>query len=247
MSQTFSLTGVGNELSRNYFPPIELNSKYRYTLGLVGFYGCNSIRNIFPGNNKIYYNDKEVIIPSGAYEVEEINKYIQSVVCNNNNRVDFVLKANNNTLKCELKSIYNIDFTKPDSIGRMLGFSPRILEANQTHTSNLDVQIIKATNIHVECNITGGAHRNSSLSHIIYAFGISVEPGYRLDEKPSPVTYLPVIVNQIDNITLRLVDQNGELVDFGNEQVTITLELKISVEELLLRMIDLIKGYLQSG
>lgn len=222
MSRTLTLTGVGNVLSVNYFPPLELNSNYDYCLALLGFYGTNSIRNLYPGNNKFYYGDKVIIIPSGAYELDEISEYIKSKI----DEGAFELEANNNTLHCSIISSYPIDFKKPDNIGRMLGFSPQILESNVRHESDLNVQILKATNIHIESNITVGAYRNSALSHTIFEFDISVEPGFRLVKEPSTPVYLPINVNSIDNLTLKLVDQNGELVDFGIEPVTIRLELK---------------------
>lgn len=225
MSQTFTLSGVGNSISVDYFPPIQLNPKIDHVLGLIGFYGCNSIRNIYEGNNKFYYNDKieekTIILKSGAYEINELNDYLKSILKDN-----FNLWANNNTLKCEIFSNYDIDFTKPDNIGRMLGFSEKELKSGKKHESDLNVQIIKATNIHVECNITAGAYRNNNLAHTIFEFDLSVEPGYRLCREPSNIIYLPVTVNTIHNITLRLVDQFGEAVDFGEESFTIRLELK---------------------
>lgn len=230
MSQTFTLTGVGNVLSATYFPPIDLDRNYQYGLGLVGFYGCNSIRNIFEGNNKFYYTVdgvfKEITIPSGAYEVEEINRVLQKRINEPSNSMNFTLRPNNNTLKCEIKTVYDIDFTKSDSIGRMLGFSPKLYKGGGVHESDLDVQIVNATNIDVECNLTGGAYRNSVLSHTIFEFNVHVEPGYKLVKEPATIIYLPVLAHQIDNITLRLVDQDGQLVDFGEEKVTIRLELK---------------------
>lgn len=221
MSQTFTLTGVGNFVSVDYFPAIELNPKYSYVLGLVGFYGCNSIRNIYKGNDKFYYDDKVISIPTGAYEINELNDFLKSSL---GGRIN--LCANNNTLKCEIISTHEINFNKSDSIGRMLGFSRKKLKPDVKYTSDLDVQIIKATSIHVECNITSGAYRNNNLAHTIFEFDLSVEPGYRLTKEPMNIIYLPVITNTIHNITLKLVDQNGEAVDFGAEPFTIRLELK---------------------
>src|SRR5437588_1933629 len=124
MSQTLTLTGKGNTLTTTYHPPIKLEGAYG--LGLAGFYGCNSIRNIFPGNNKLYYiKKKEVVhveIPSGAYEIEELNKFIQNGLCpatasQAEKDKTFSLKPNNNTLQCEVTSSFTIDFTQKDSIG----------------------------------------------------------------------------------------------------------------------------------
>lgn len=221
MSQTLTLTGRGNAVSVDYFPPIVLNPKYDYVLGLVGFYGCNSVRNVTQKNNKFHIGDTVLTIPPGAYEIDEISRYLKEHVKEN-----LTLKANNNTLRVELQASQPVDFTKDGTIGRMLGFSAKILTVNQKHESDLNVEIIKATNIHVETNITSGAYRNATLSHTIFEFDLSVEPGYRLVKEPSTIIYLPINVRSIDNITLKLVDQDSTLVDFGTEAFTVRLELK---------------------
>ena len=70
------------------------------------------------------------------------------------------IKANNNTLKSIIKCDTTIDFRPANSIGRLLGFTPQILQANKKHTSNLPVPILKINALRVECNITSGAYTN---------------------------------------------------------------------------------------
>lgn len=233
MSLTFSLEGVGNTASHDFYPPIELNSRYNYVIGLIGFYGCNSIRNIHSGNDKLYYKDaaasslenaKVVNIPHGAYELDELSAYLSSQI---EGKDAFILKANNNTLKCELKSTYMIDFSRKDNIGRMLGFSAKRLKPNVLHTSDMDIQIMKNVNIHVECNIIRGSFRNGHPAKTIYEIDISVPPGYRLDKIPSNPTYFAINTEIIRNITIRLTNQHGEVIDFGaDEPFTVRLELR---------------------
>lgn len=231
MSETFTLTGKGNYLSSNYYPSIVLDAKYTYKLGLIGLYTFNAVQNIFEGNNKIYWREtdgtlKHITIPSGAYEIVALNDYINRALTENPKDSVFSLKANSNTLKCELKSKYYIDFTPADSIGRMLGFSQQILVPSKLHNSDLPVKIAPATNIRVECNLTGGAYLNEAPAHTLYEFALDVEPGEQVKETPTNILYLPVITDQIDNITLKLTDQNGRLINFGEEEVTVRLELK---------------------
>lgn len=226
MSRTFTLTGTSNVLTSSYFPPIELDQNYSYGLGLVGFYSYNSIPNVHEGNNKFYYhdsnNEKQVItLPPGAYEITEINNYIQSKLGVDN----FLLRPNNNTLNSEIISKYSIDFTEKDSLGHLLGFSKK-LTANTLQSSDRTVNIVKVINIRVECNITGGAYYDNESVHTIFEFDVDVEPGYRLTKEPKNIIYLPVIKNSIDNITLRILDQDNDLVDFANEKIVVRLELK---------------------
>lgn len=234
MSRTFGLTGTGHSLHSHYRPSIDLTDGV-YGLGLVGFYSYNALRNIHEGNDKIYWKApgeggswNVLTIPGGAYEITALNDYIGKHLNSTKKEGEqaFSLEANTNTLRCVVKSKYEIDFTRSDSIGRMLGFSAKILEAREVHESDLDVRISPATNIKVNCNITGGAYLNGVPDHAIYEFALDSEPGEQVVKEPSSVIYLPVLVHAIEDISLWLTDQNGGPVNFGSEQVAIRLELK---------------------
>lgn len=230
MIRTFTVHGKGNVLTTGpIYPPIKLDRNYQYSLGLVGLYTCNTVRNIFEGNNKFYYDDKEITIEPGSYEIDEIRSYIRKKISRNPSEAEaaFKLTANNNTLKCEIESKYTIDFSKPGSIGHILGFGKRILKANQKHTSPEDVDIISTSTIFLETNVTAGAYRNNQLCHSIFEFGLFVPPGYLLEKEPSNIIYFPLSVSEIDNITLRFVDYHNKLVNFSEDTYSsVRLELK---------------------
>lgn len=119
-----------------------------------------------------------------------------------------------------------MNFKRPDSIGPLLGFLPRILKPNITHKSDNPVTILKVNSLRIECNITAGTYINSEKSHTIHEFFPSVPPGYKIIEVPSHVIYLPVTVKCIDHIQLKIVDQDGDLVNFRGEVITIRLHIK---------------------
>lgn len=232
MSHTFTLMGRSNQLTATYYPPIDLDPRYEYALGLIGLHTYNTIPNIYEGKNKFYYGDDKVLtIPTGAYEITDIESYLQDSLATATSDTDakgriLSLKANNSTLKCEILSKVAIDFTKDDSIGRMLGFSKEVLEAAVKHESNMPIQIIKVVTIRVECNITTAAFYDTRLSHTLYEFAPSVEPGFSINIEPKNIIYLPINTTRIDSITLKLLDQDGDPVDFRNETIVIRLELK---------------------
>lgn len=240
MSQTFTLTGRSSVLSVDFYPPIQLDSKFNYSLALIGFHTYNSIPNIEDGvNNSLYISADnkswtKVSVPTGAYEIADIENFIQKKLCSKESGCVqaardqiFSLKPNNNTLKCELKSIFHIDFRASDSLGQLLGFSPRILPQLQTYESDLPVNIIKVATIRIECNISSGCFYGNKPSHTIFEFAPSVDPGYAINIEPNNYIYLPIInKNLIDNITIRILDQNGDLVNFRNEEVVVRLELR---------------------
>ena len=136
------------------------------------------------------------------------------------------MKANNNTLRSSIKCTHKVDFRASDSIGFLLGFTPGILDPNVTHNSDLPIKILKINCLRVECNITAGAYSNGEKVHTIHEFFPAVPPGFKIIEIPRQVIYLPVTVKSINNIELRIVDQDGNLVNFRKEVITIRLHIK---------------------
>lgn len=220
----FTLTGNSSILEAFYFPPIELSENSVYGLGLVDLWTYNSIPNIDDRLNKIHFTGGLTItIPTGSYELSDLEDYIKKR-CEEEG-ITFHLKGNNNTLRCELESSKAVDFTQENSIGKLLGFRG-ILKENILHTSQEPVSIISVNAIRVECNIVSGAYLNNQKSFTLYEFFPSVDPGYKIIELPSPVIYLPVSRKVIDRIELRLVDQNGELINLQKSELTVRLHLK---------------------
>lgn len=317
MSQTFTLTGTESELSVNYHPPIELNEKVLYKLGLIGFFSANSLPNIDIGKNRFrcvlikkirigegvytvqniesilksylgsnnislkynvsskscelksifdidfaqknslfqqlgfdrkvyragpthiakpiesdkiaiennywYYSfEKEISLDTGIYSIPDIEKQLKRHFGDSN----IFLKINNNTQKCELFSIFDIDFQRENTFHSLLGFSQNLYKGNILHTSDLPVQAVKVITVRVECNITSGAYYNNELVHTIHEFSIDVAPGYAISEVPKNVIYYPINTRTINNISLKIVDQDGELLNFRKEPIVVRLELR---------------------
>ena len=238
MSYTFTLTGHSSVLSADFFPSIELSTTNKYGLALSGFYTYNSIFNIDETNNSFAYarngsvTPPKLWIPPGAYEVDEISKaMLASLKKDTKEDSDeiFSLKANNNTLKCEITSKFDIDFRGANSIGKILGFGAKVLKSGEKHESSYIVDIMKVRIIRVDCNIISGAYLNSLESHTLFEFDIDVEPGYKITKEPQNCIYMPIMPDGrqfIDNITLRILDDHGHLIDFRGEKVIVKLELK---------------------
>lgn len=219
----FCLSGVGSSISCDLFPPYEVNDGD--VIGLVDLSTFNSIPNIESGvNNKFYYGEDELIeFNEGSYEVEDIERYLTERLPEG---VEFKLKANNNTLKTEIRCNKKINFQKEGTIASVLGFSKKILEPNQYHFSDLPVNILKVHSIRVECNIVRGSFDNGIESHVLHEFYPTVGPGYKIVETPSTIIYLPVNARKVYNITVQLKDQTGSLINLRGETLSVRLHIK---------------------
>lgn len=226
MALTLTLSGNTSILNVDYFPPIELSKKYEYVCGLVDFQTYNSIPNVDNSNNLFHIGDVTIEIAIGSYEIDDVANYIASELKNKKKDYQLSIWANNNTLKSMISSNVPIYLDKERSIGSLLGFSKRKLLANELHMSDLNINIIKVNAIRIECNIVAGAYINNVHAHTIHEFSTVVGPGYKIVEVPRNVIYLPVNVKQITSLTLKIVDQDNDLINFRGETITARLHLK---------------------
>jgi len=231
MSITLTLSDCTSELNSEFFPPISLDDG-KYEIGLLSLDTYNSIPNVDQTNNVFYFGlaDKHEAahIPTGTYEVTAILKFMQEQVQKHNHVFEY--ESNLNTFRTSIKCSVDIDFTKPNSIGHLLGFHDRFLHFNIKHVSDVIVDIFRVNIIDVQCNISRGSYLNGVPSHSLYAFSSKVGPGFKIHEVPTDRVYLPLAVNQlIDRISIKIVDQAGNLINFRNERITVRLHLRKAV------------------
>ena len=154
MSLTLTLSGKSTVLAANYFPAIDL-SDGDYGLVIFETYhtipNVNNSNNKF----YFAKDDAEITIPKGSYQVRDINEFLKRAILrkrphrdaletadvvrgdNKNNDADddddngegveypITLRTNYNTMRCEIRCAYRINFDKPDNIGSLLGFSSK--------------------------------------------------------------------------------------------------------------------------
>lgn len=234
-SYTVSISSNSSTLRSTLFPSLILRKGKVWEAALLDFTTYNSIPNIIEGvNNKFYYLKDDKIGPTGiidlktgSYEIEDINRKLQEHLGKNN--ID--LTANNNLLRSDLTCKYAVDFTKADSIGSLLGFptTSGVLEPGKTHTSENTVNIIKVNVINITCNIVQGAYRDGANEHILHTFYPTVPPGFKIVEKPHNLVYLPLNTSYISDIVLNVLDQNGDVIDFRGEIITLRLHIRQSI------------------
>jgi hypothetical protein len=203
---TITLTGNSSELSCDFFPPIEVGKNAK--IGLLGFQTNNSIPNINDKCNKIgfvykdhlnYAVSDEYIIPTGSYELHEIETVIKRILLIDQT---FELRADNNTLKCEMISNKSIDLSMPNSIGELLGFKNQIYEANIKHKSDTLVNITRTNCIYIDSNLVMGSFVNGKQSHTIHEFYPNVPPGYKIIEVPTHLVFYPLNTTSITRASI---------------------------------------------
>lgn len=224
MSITLTLTGKSSELTANYFPPIELSGDY--VCGLVDFNTYNSIPNVDHKNNLFHIGDHEIEIPIGSYEVDDIIAYICSKYAILDPKKNLVINANNNTLKIEVFSEKDtIYFNRDRSIGSLLGFKTK-LKPNQVHVSENPINISRVNVIRINCNLIMDSYINNMSAHTLHQFDNNVAPGYKISEIPRTLIYLPINTKRISTLSINIVDQDGELINFREETITLRIHLK---------------------
>lgn len=214
-------------------PPILLDDSDEYAIALLNFETYNTIPNIDHTNNKFYLaNDPQhavTEIPEGCYEIDDINDYLQGHL--QRIGVSLSIRGDNTTLKTRIKSSELVDFSPMDSIARILGFKNRRLTTLE-ETSDHPADIFKVNTISIVCNLVSGSYVSENESekaregHIIHQLFPNVPPGFKIVENPTNLIYLPINSRIIDYIALHILDQDGNLVNFRGERITVRLHLK---------------------
>lgn len=223
MSTAITLSGSGSFLSANFFPPIELNDQYEYECALIDFQSFYSIPNVDETMNAIHIGDKEIIIPTGTYEVEAINEYIKNQL---KESIAFNISINKNTLHTQIESSQPIDFMRGNTIAPILGFANKKIEANKIITSDKPVNISRVNVIRIECDIIHGSYLNNIKTHTLHEFFPRVAAGYKIIEAPQNIIYFPTTKTTFDSITLSFLDQNHKQINFRGEIITARIHIK---------------------
>ncbi|CAB0006919.1 unnamed protein product [Nesidiocoris tenuis] len=181
-----------------------------------------------PAGRQYYlYTGVIYTVPTGTYELEDLQKLLKAQL-DKLYGIKFDLDVNLNTLQCGVKCSKKIDFGFEDTFGELLGFNPKAqLIPNQYNWSTDIIHVFKVSTIGISVSCCEGSYINDQESHVIYQFSPDVEPGYKLRQEPALVTYHPVVGEKLETVTIKVVDQDGTLIDFRNELIVVRLHFKI--------------------
>ena len=223
-----------------------------YELGITEFAVYNSIVNINETNNLLRYSHDEgnswvdLIIPAGAYEIEQINDEVHRQLEINGHVYDpdldlgfpieieaneatqhsiITLRNSSEAQYYPFTSMFRIDLTSANSLASLLGFTPQILN-KEFNTSENKVNIITIDKCHLCCDIIEGSILNGVSSSILFSFNINVGTGYKIVITPLIVLFKEVIIKKIDKVRFYMIDDDGEDLNFRGETITFTTQLR---------------------
>ena len=87
--------------------------------------------------------------------------------------------------------------------------------------------IIDIHTINIKTNLIDGGYINNKRNNILHSIPTFTVPvGYKIIEKPSFPIKVPLKKKNIDVITIEIVDEDGNLIDFGGEKINIRLSIE---------------------
>lgn len=245
-SLTVAFTGTSSVLRADFFPHITLDTDSSYCCGLLDFTSYNSIPNIINGkNNEFKYRyktdvkgkdantinsmsaEKTISLPTGAYEVEDILKYLKIEL--SLEKISLWYEINVAASKVRIQFSNQIEWID-GSVLNVLGFdrtSSSVFKKNDVYWSDTIVKITDIDVIRIDCDIVSGSYINGKHCHTIHQFShCKVNPGYKFIEVPQHIVYLPIKEKQLRTIQISIVDQDGRLIDFRGEQISCRIHIK---------------------
>ena len=221
--------------------PFQTNNK-QFKIAVTFLSGYNGIFNVTSENTKFYFlksiTDEDghiqIIIPPGAYELENLNKEIKRIIIDEGHYTEttypFTIKPNFSTLGSIIEISTQgplITFIPNDSIRDLLGFNKTTIFEGFNLSPN-PVDILSFDKYFPECNIAQGMIFRGKRSGIIHNFTMDVDPGYKYIEKfrGGVQWFMMESKDIISSVCFKLKNENGNLISFNGQSVTIKISIK---------------------
>lgn len=235
MAQSITVCGSGAEVTVRFSPPIDLGN-VPHELALVDLQTVNTVLNVRNGCNGLVYKDNKntyfLSVPEGTYNVDGIHHHIYNILSKQfpedfKNQIHyFELKADTSTHRCKISTSFDLTFGTTDelenpkegrchTLGTLLGFkSNTIKRTNRNEYAIADgtFSLLDDFKVFVTCNVITSGYVNDRISHNIYQFHIDVQPGIIVEEKAAHPVFYRVTQQKIDDITLRLENEQRRLI-----------------------------------
>ena len=239
----FIVRGKGSDISNDFLEPIIIPIEtHEAKLGIKNFATYNNIPNIEDGrNNRLKIkvpgdgDFKIFALDTGAYELsiiaQQLTEWIEITYPDLKDvEENFKLIGNEATSKAEFlfKDDYGVDFGVDHSICELLGFKKeRKFHGKGRYIASEIVNIANVTQMIFNCSLTESNYINGRETPFLYNCGIDVPVGYRLARELTDISYKNLTTSQISHIRVWIVDQNGAPINLRNDDLVVTLSLKL--------------------
>jgi hypothetical protein len=246
-SEYFVFYSKTTSFNINFPQPIKLNANRNYKIGLQYLTTSNYLTTITNQNNKFYYSTdngkSQNILPieTGSYGLDQISAEINRQMKDNRHaefssqdpntpsKYFFNIKENLSTFKSVIEitnPTYEIDFTKPDTFRKILGFGSKILKKGY-NISDETIQITNTSAIMVKCDLVDGGYVNGVKECVLFSFpAMTVPIGYKVNICPPNIIYQNINRKVINSVLFEITNQNMELIDLKGEEICIAVHLK---------------------
>ena len=231
-SSQIVLSSKETKFNTRFSPPISLDSNKKYEIALVNLETYYSFPNVDSTNNRLSLklndeNPSYISIPEGSYEIESLNRELQTILEEKGYSGAVTFQPNRNTLKSimVIKPGYRVSFKGDRSLRQLLGFSDKWYKEGVHESENI-VNILSINSILVNIDIITGSFINGVSKPVIYSFFPNVSPGFKIVETPYNLVYLPIATETIDHITTTITDQNHKPLNLRGETITIRFHLR---------------------
>lgn len=223
-------SGTSSNFTTSYEPAFNFSSGV-YSVSLVSASIPYTIYNISAalGNNTLHYfngtNNVTTTLGDGCYSVSAINTTVQSLIGNTNIAIN--VDTTRLRVTITLTNDYTIDFTKGDSFNNLIGFNPQILTSqNVALYADNSADITNGNDsFYICCDLVDPQYSNIGplRSGALYGFNFLVGQGSDQTIVPFERVHLPIGPTYCNSINLKIVNQNGEVVDLNNEIVSVNI------------------------
>lgn len=181
-------------------------------------------------NYKLYYNDGDadhvIDIPDGAWDIQGINDYIQEQV--GNDSIALVPDAYRMRVRLDLKNGYSLDFTDDASPRHILGFESEVYTGDGSHYAPNPPDITNGNDsFYILCDLVDDSYARlgATRQNVLYGFSFSVASGSAQSILPNEHVGLPIAVSYVNSINIKIVNENGLVVDLNDEKVIVNLKI----------------------
>ena len=169
----------------------------------------------------------------GIYEIVDLNNTLKHILPDN---VKVNITIDDIRLKSNLKINQTVIFTEKSFFYTILGFiQSRSYPLDGidgfyqlipgSYKSDKPVNITGNDKIHLKCDCIQGSIVNGTREPILYSFGLSSPPGYKMYNEPRVKLFKKINKSVLSHITFNIEDDHHKSVDFMNETISFTCQL----------------------